>query len=72
MIFIQKYLYKSSAGYNFAQHSTAQHSTAHIIWLRQYARIIILFLTTSKPAMEIFLWLVCFFIFLIKNNLKII
>ena len=28
MIFIQKYLYKSSAGYNFAQHSTAQHSTA--------------------------------------------
>ena len=27
MIFIQKYLYKSSAGYNFAQHSTAQHST---------------------------------------------
>ena len=30
MIFIQKYLYKSSAEYNFAQHSTAQHSTYNI------------------------------------------
>ena len=27
MIFIQKYLYKSSAGYNFAQHSTYNIAT---------------------------------------------
>ena len=30
MIFIQKYLYKSSAEYNFAQHSTAQHIATQI------------------------------------------